>query len=424
MNRIILIGNGFDRAHNLPTSYKHFIDYYWEKTIKKVQKTGENKKYEDADIIVEKVPRMWIPGYKYNDFKKSISNNNGKITFKNIFLDIITQKQYVRDWVDIENEYYSLLIQTYEHKHDITYKYDILSLNSNFERIKQYLVEYLKAVENGGVAIKMISQINEIRNNIYSAFKLKDFTEESINERVRIEYKKFNKNADAVDKDIVSFQELDKQQSMLISNNNGEISLKKMRYLLTSHYDTKYFNMLPEKILFLNFNYTNTDIRYFNYDETDLIDSKIPKERIQIHGSINESNRNPIIFGFGDELDDKYKIIEDLNENDYLDNIKSIKYLETDNYKKLLEFINSESYQIFIFGHSCGISDRTLLNTLFEHNNCVSIKPFHFQMSENEDNYSDIIKNISRNFNDKSVMRDKVVNKKYCEPLKAFVPKK
>lgn len=30
MNRIILIGNGFDLAHGLPTSYRHFMDWYWD----------------------------------------------------------------------------------------------------------------------------------------------------------------------------------------------------------------------------------------------------------------------------------------------------------------------------------------------------------------------------------------------------------
>ena len=124
-----------------------------------------------------------------------------------------------------------------------------------------------------------------------------------------------------------------------------------------------------------------------------------------------------MIFGFGDEIDDDYKSIENLNNNIYLENIKSIKYLETDNYKRLLEFLNSEEYQIYIFGHSCGISDRTLLNTLFEHKNCSSIKPFYHKKDDGFDNYSDIVKNISRNFNIKPIMRDKVVNKEYCEPL-------
>ena len=33
MNRIIIIGNGFDRAHNLRTGYKEFIDDYWSDFI-------------------------------------------------------------------------------------------------------------------------------------------------------------------------------------------------------------------------------------------------------------------------------------------------------------------------------------------------------------------------------------------------------
>lgn len=34
------------------------------------------------------------------------------------------------------------------------------------------------------------------------------------------------------------------------------------------------------------------------------------------------------------------------------------------------------------------------------------------------DNYIDIIQNISRDFNDMTLMRDRVVNKGYCRPLK------
>ena len=106
-----------------------------------------------------------------------------------------------------------------------------------------------------------------------------------------------------------------------------------------------------------------------------------------------------------------------MNDSRYLDNFKSIAYLQTDNYKKLLEFIDSEEYQVFIFGHSCGISDRTMLNTIFEHDNCNSIKPFYHLREDGRDNYTEIVQNISRNFNDKKKYRDRVVNKTYCEPL-------
>ena len=68
-------------------------------------------------------------------------------------------------------------------------------------------------------------------------------------------------------------------------------------------------------------------------------------------------------------------------------------------------------------GHSCGSSDRTLLKTIFENTNCVSIKPFYYRKDNNTDNYRDIIQNISRNFTSTKLMRDKVVNKLYCSTL-------
>lgn len=164
----------------------------------------------------------------------------------------------------------------------------------------------------------------------------------------------------------------------------------------------------PDQILLLNFNYTKT---------ADLYISGSPDFEVNhIHGELG-NDKNPIIFGYGDELDDDYKAISKLNDNDYLKNIKSIRYLETDNYRKLLSFIDSAPFQIYIMGHSCGNSDRTLLNTLFEHKNCVSIKPFYYEKPDGTDNYIEIIQNISRNFNSMQLMRDRVVNKTYCRPL-------
>lgn len=40
MNRIILIGNGFDLAHGLKTSYADFIDWYWGEWGKRLLRGG------------------------------------------------------------------------------------------------------------------------------------------------------------------------------------------------------------------------------------------------------------------------------------------------------------------------------------------------------------------------------------------------
>ena len=343
MNRIILIGNGFDLAHGLKTSYLDFIDYYWEKKKDLYDKhifyythlfnSGKGiPKYQDEEIVIDEI---------------SNDQTSENLHFQNLFLKQIDEKKHLHNWVDIEEEYYLSL------KECVDDKMDIEKLNSDFSVIKKALEEYLSEIQ-GTAPLKNYNVFLPIDTKIYSVAKQEDF-----------------------------------QRKLEVFEEN------------------------VESILFLSFNYTTTEKRYpieRNYLE------KIFHIHIHIHGELNNPD-NPIIFGYGDEIDDSYRIIEKKNDNRFLDNIKSIKYLETDNYRKLMNFINTNAYQIFIMGHSCGISDRTLLNTLFEHENCLSIKVFFHKKEDGTDNYSDIVRNISRNFNDKKIFREKVVNKKYSEPL-------
>ena len=165
---------------------------------------------------------------------------------------------------------------------------------------------------------------------------------------------------------------------------------------------------LPDNVMLLNFNYTKIALQY------------LPKgKQIFSHNYIHGEVENPqsVIFGYGDELDDDYKVIQNINDNDCLNNVKSIRYLESCKYRNVLSFIDAAPFQVYIMGHSCGNSDRTLLNTLFEHRNCISIKPYYYIKDDGTDNYLDLIQNISRNFTDMKLMRDRVVNKEYCEPL-------
>ena len=148
--------------------------------------------------------------------------------------------------------------------------------------------------------------------------------------------------------------------------------------------------------MLLNFNYTSTPEMY-------LADNSMVN---YIHGKLVDPQS--VIFGYGDELEENYKKLKEQNDNECMRQVKSIRYLEHDNYRRMREFIESEPFQVVIMGHSCGNSDRTLLNNIFEHPNCVSIKPYTI--------------NINRNFNDPKLMRDRVVCKDYCEPLTGVKP--
>ena len=55
---------------------------------------------------------------------------------------------------------------------------------------------------------------------------------------------------------------------------------------------------------------------------------------------------------------------EDEKNNDLFKHIKSFEYLKTKNYSLLTRFVESEDFQVHIYGHSCGLSDRTMLNQI------------------------------------------------------------
>jgi hypothetical protein len=427
MNRIILIGNGFDLAHGMLTSYRDFIDDYWKEFLKEIYHGNKyTNKIENEELIIK-----YFIGYDlsnidtYQKFAEKIENYSGRkieITFKNQFFEIITKNCYLSNWVDIENEYYTLLKKSFKEKNC---NYEINSLNKDFNNVQKLLEIYLNKVElkfneDFGKEINNTRIKADIGNKIYSNFELKDFTESSINKKAELEFSKLQNDYKGLKDNQVDMIELKENNQKLISKIGQKEPLKEIRKLLISDSATSYFVLQPEEILFLNFNYTFTESIYSTHNEfgLDHANKGFRKKSIHIHGTTDKYDNNDVIFGFGDEIDDDYKSIENLNNNEYLENIKSIKYLETENYKQLLEFLNSGDYQIFIFGHSCGISDRTLLSTLFEHKHCSSIKPFYYKREDGTDNYSDIIRNISRNFNNKSNMRDKVVNKKYCKSLK------
>lgn len=434
MNRIILIGNGFDLAHGMKTSYNHFMSYYWEKAIQDLKNslnrnaTSRNIDFKNGEIRIDNVSGgpynggHWVEGVSYEDLTNILNIRRHNLIFENKFLEKLTTKHKERNWVDIENEYYDLLKDSFKNQRS---KYKIEELNKDLDRIKQLLESYLVGVEDNfvesfGRQTKDARLINNIGEKIYSPFKLRDFKETSINKKAEFEFQKMIQDLEALKNNShVTIDEFSEDNQKIISQIGTDGTINDIRELLLSSNAHNYFDLIPNEILFLNFNYTATEKLYS--DQAKFNSSRFKKisrkANIHIHGTTVKEDNNQVIFGFGDEIDEDYKSIENLNDNAYLENIKSIKYLETDNYKQLLEFLNAGDFQIFIFGHSCGISDRTLLNTLFEHKNCSSIKPFYHSKEDGTDNYSDIVRNISRNFNSKADMRDKVVNKKYCEPL-------
>ena len=406
MNRIVLIGNGFDLAHGLPTRYEDFLDWYWMDWGEKLFHS-QNRVETDGLCsfeIKDNVAKNWAAVFQNYNIDTPFSS----LVLKDIisrakelgnfwmspFLQQICNSVETKKWVDIENEYYDLLAKCALEGSTVT---TIEKLNIQLHTLKKKLIEYLEIINK-----KSIATNDNVRKTIYSPIKSCDISVEATNmvEEYVKEWSK--KKHDEWERKLYEYNITG------ISSYNYIYDVEDFQKGAVRYLEYPSLFMLPDSIMLLTFNYTKTAKAY-------LMEKRQSFMCNSIHGVIE--NPSSVIFGYGDELDDKYKRLQNLNNNECLKNVKTIKYLESDNYRNVLNFIDSAPYQIYIMGHSCGNSDRTLLNTLFEHKNCISIKPYYYKKEDGTDNYLELVMNISRNFTDMKLMRDRVVNKTYCEPL-------
>lgn len=375
MNRLVIIGNGFDIAHGLKTSYKDFIYWYWNKRVDaflvNITKVSEDclcklSIKDDADLNCWNVFMFENSGFRdirgnrkcsgYDVIKEMQENPNIISVDYTPFFGTIIQSMETRGWVDIENDYYQLLKRVVE---SADCGYTVKELNDQLAFLQGKLIEYLQTQDEAQYR-------NDISGEINDFFKIQDFSTEGRNKAL------------------------------------GNIGVSAEDFAEAQHNHQIRNKLFPERIMLLSFNYTETSKMYgecCNY----------------IHGELGHPEN--VIFGYGDELDKDYQDILDRNDNELLKNVKSVKYLETRHYQNMLEFLMAAPFQVLIMGHSCGNSDRTLLNTVFEHENCISIKPFYHKWDDGTDNYLELVQNISRNFTNMRLFRDRVVNKEQCQTM-------
>lgn len=445
MNRLVVVGNGFDLAHGLKTSYKNFIEHLWHEVYKEfIDKVNmEGQLYHNPQKTYTFVDSNNLLKICYNDPTHNSLNRNASIRSKgnilifpvlehenhlqtirgfiknirnidcehnNSFFKIITENYLNKNWSDIEADYYREL----KTNKDSEEKVNIL--NSGFKQIKEFLREYLSSLDKP-------QKISEVENLIYDPididdviFSFSDLLQAELEQKLRIlrdvDYVKIKETIFNLSKKF-SYKDLDNIENAAYAI----INIEDVRNGFL-----KFF--LPDNILLLNFNYTSTDSEYLKRSEYNpLLSDNINVNSINIHGSLYDKSKH-MIFGYGDEEDDNYKELEKAETKGLLDNVKSINYLEASNYRNMEKFIEASPYQILIMGMSCGMADRTMLRKLFQHKNCISIKPYFYEwldeFGNKTDNYTELVQNIFRCFNDKDLLRSVVVNKSKCKRLPQY----
>ena len=406
MNRFIIVGNGFDLAHGLKTKYEDFIDWYFGKWVKILKDSTRCYAKDELCEFQTRNNYECFYSYFYNcsldgnmcDLIRKTQQYYGLRFMPCSLLGRMLHSVETKGWVDIEADYYRMLVECKGKKDELE------RLNKDLAVIQGLLVKYLKEIQKNEINEELVC--DDIKSKMLAPFVAKDISVEAKNKWN--DFLKRRYNDDNLKYNIEFYKPLDAVKGAKTVRkslaNDGQIRAMGIETIPGEFLPPDM--LYPDCVMLLNFNYTNTADLYFD-DEYFIIN--------HIHGDL--SLPESVIFGYGDESDDEYKKLQKINDNEYLRHIKTNRYLETPNYRDLLSFIDSAPFQVCIMGHSCGLSDKTLLNTLFEHKNCVSIKPYYYVNEQGKDNYLDIVQNISRNFTNPQLMRDRVVNKTYCSPL-------
>lgn len=353
-NRIILIGNGFDLAHGLKTSYNDFISWYWDKEYKLIKTQYEQ--WPEIDIFERKTK---IYSYKSvgGDIHQAYIPRCGEelrrcVTITNRFWDRIEKELTTPYWSGIEDLYYKCLNEcrkTYSSEQERGVKSEISRLNEDFDNIRNLFSSFLKTYYNQDGHLIWKKDVFNIEGKL-------SFMPEMLD-------------------------------SMLQDFNDTAIKTQS--------------DSAP-RIVLLNFNYTKTPELYVE----EILKQGIQVQTIYIHGELFDEN-NPMIFGYGDEMAQESVDIVESKQNEFLKYSKSVLYFQSGQYQELMNALKRnpsdqefEDFEIFIFGHSCTNGDRTLLRYLFENEHCIRIKYFHYAGRNGIADFKEKASNIYRIFGD------------------------
>ncbi|NQD71981.1 hypothetical protein HP439_14740 [Sphingobacterium shayense] len=381
-NRIFLIGNGFDLSHDLETSYKSFIIWYLKKSVKNALESGINK-YTDDCLAVIVGPNKFANPLRHNEVYNELEDqiSRGK-------LNIIDKPRTSGNSIINRNP---------------SKVHNILSFSPQNRFIKTILQECMECDWNG------------IEDEIYktimtSHFKIQKFQRENATSPVAkkaavyphtlAEIQKLNKSVNCLKSSLQEYlttQNVPKEHKIYLF----EKVASTLSYEVPAEVDLEDPKNLSTN-LFLNFNYTTYVKDIVREIEGIHGNHGTVFQTLNIHGDL-DSDVEDVVFGLGDEQNDFYQEIESNYDDAWLQCMKSFHYFRNQNYQDLLGFIKRGNYEIYVMGHSCSITDRTLLNMLFEDKHCEKIHVFHYNGMAS---YLRTTYNIARNFTDKVKMRE------------------
>lgn len=340
---ILVIGNGFDLAHDLPTSYSDFLKFlqciehtkFYTNTLDDFLKEHVYDKQLNAYVINFIIDafnnREAISGEKYTNknfhVQKLYNESGNNIWYQYLLYAYETGYMKGINWIDFESEI-SFIIEHIDKAHKNIYSpFEITTLDNNQK-------------------VHAFSQIALTFLNMY-------LKEKGKSEKYQATYYDF------IEKSYLYLQRLVKCLEIYLEECVEKIPIKKLSP------DIKGTDIHAV----LNFNYTHT---YAN----NYMENKIPIHYLHGETRILQNLENNMVLGI-DEYHDKYErdIYTDYNIYKKFTQriIKETVFLYRDwikfndeNYQRYSSKIKDYHVDLFVFGHSLDVTDKDILKDLID----------------------------------------------------------
>lgn len=294
MRNIIIIGNGFDLSHDIPTGYSSFIEnlVLTELNISDSNLLNKFKQRPLGEMVNRASNSRTV---RYDDSNKK----NYVFTTNNYFLaDLLEEKtKNENDWSDIESFYYTTLLDTDED--------NLIKLQEDFMIIKQKLILYLKSLKN----------TPDPNINFDEFFGHKYFSNGSKENNLILNFN-YTKTLNKLYGDKIKNFQIQNVHGDLSSSDNDTIVFG---YDITNEKFNEFLNEGKKQIFFKNI---KSEI-YKVYSTFELLKSFLSKNK----------NFNLFVIGHSCSISDS-QMLQRIFKDDSLNRVKLIYYKSVDNYKK------------------------------------------------------------------------------------------
>lgn len=333
---VLIIGNGFDLYHKLPTRYIDFLflvknwNGFFEEYNRCLREEKEDLVYNKFDITLDEYGKLTIDSLdNFAKYAKSFNNDKiqtlNRILLKNTWIKYFIKSNYEKEgWIDFESEIEKVLV----------------------------IVEHFFTVDIDNCEEKVFS--NAVNPVTYKVISILMYVTESLPLNLGL-YKK---------RDVEKIKYGDVKTNLIneLKNdlNNLILSLKIYMEEFIGKINTPYYSPQIKRlnnINLLTFNYTDT---YSNiYENVSTIH--------YVHGSLEDNN---IVLGASSE---------DFENLDYIYFQKYFQRIQKRTgslYKKWIgkakEAFTDRKIHVYIMGHSLGMTDKDILMDFFDNDDNIS----------------------------------------------------